>query len=146
MQYMLIPLLPVFVIVLLVIIRGGLRRGGVVLGAALVALIVVGVVGWLVWRHVRGQADNTFLVLSSAGIAYYGARIVIKTTWSNTKSISDVSAMPYLLLHEPAATYIGLIGSRDLFADTRIPLYMFDYSMHSELARDLRRYAPHLFV
>ena len=30
-------------------------------------------------------------------------------------------------------------------ADQRVPLYLFDYSKHSQLAGDLRRIAPHLF-
>jgi hypothetical protein len=145
MLYMLIPLLPILLIIPLFIILSGLRRGGAFSGIALVALIVIPTVGWLVWRHVKGQADKIFLVLSSGGIAYYGSGIVIKTTWANTKEITSGTAMPCLLLHQPAATYIGLTGSRDLFADQRIPLYIFDYSKHSELARDLRRYAPHLF-
>jgi hypothetical protein len=145
MLYMLIPLAPIFLIIPLIIVLSGLRRGGASLGVALVVLIVVSAIGGLVWRHVKNQADKIFLVLSSGGIAYYGSGIVIKTTWANTKEITSGTAMPYLLLHQPAATYIGLAGSRDLSADRRIPLYIFDYSKHSELARDLRRYAPHLF-
>jgi hypothetical protein len=145
MLYMLIPLLPIFLIIPLVIILSGLRRGGAFSGIALVALIAIPTAGWLVWRRVKSQADKIFLVLSSSGIAYYGSGIVIKTTWANTKEITSGTAMPSLLLHQPAATYIGLAGSRDLSADRRIPLYIFYYSKHSELARDLRRYAPHLF-
>ena len=145
MVYMLIPLISVFVIIPVVMILGQVRRGGSISGLALVVLIVVPVVGWLVWRDAKGYPDKTFLVLSSGGIAYYGARIVIKTTWANTKEITGGSAMPCLFLHQPAARHIGLSASRDLYADRRIPLYMFDYSKQSELARDLRRYAPHLF-
>ena len=84
-------------------------------------------------------------MLSSAGIAYYGAGIVIKTTWANTKEITANSAMRCLILHQRAATYTGLGAARDPLVDRRIPLYPFAYSKHSELARDLRRYAPHLF-
>jgi hypothetical protein len=146
MFYTIVPMLAALALFLILVALIGLRRGGMISVAALAASCVASGVGFLMWRHARHQADETFLVLSSAGIAYYGADIVIKTTWANTKAIAGGSLTPYLLLYQPAATYVGWSKLRDPFADRQIPLTLFDYSPRSELARDLRQYAPHLFV
>ena len=143
--YLTIPILSVLAIAPLITILNDLRRRGSVSIVALVVSLVAFGVGYLVWRNAKSQAETIFLVLSSAGIAYYGAGIVIKTTWANTKEITANSAMPCLMLYQPSATYTGLGAARDPLIDRRIPLYPFEYSKHRELARDLRRYAPHLF-
>jgi hypothetical protein len=143
--YLTIPILSVLAIAPLITILNDLRRRGSVSIVSLVVSLVAFGVGYLVWRNAKSQAETIFLVLSSAGIAYYGAGIDIKTTWANTKEITANSAMPCLMLYQPAATYTGLSVARDPLIDRRIPLYPFAYSKHSELARDLRRYAPHLF-
>lgn len=143
MFYVIVPMLAALALFLILVV---LRRGSSISGAALVASVVASGIGFLMWRHARRQADTTFLVLSSAGIAYYGTEVVIKTTWENIKEITGNAATPCLILYHPAATYMGLSAARDPLADRRIPLYPFAYSKRSELARDLRRYAPHLFA
>ena len=72
--------------------------------------------------------------------------ITIKTPWDNLQEIRRASGLPSLLLARPAATYISPLHQRDVYTTRRIPLYIFQYSDQSALARDLRRFAPQLFV
>ena len=144
--YIVALLVPVFALIPIVAIRNDLKQQGVIstgtITISLVLLLVILVAFWVA-RHLKRTA---YLMLSPKGIEYYGHGITIKTAWSNVQEITQGSGLPSLLLHRPAATYISPLHQRDLYTTRRIPLFIFQYSVQSALAQDLRRFAPQLFT
>lgn len=144
--YIILLLLPLFAIGPIVVIRNDLKQSGSV-SVGSVALMLGLLLGATIALWVASRAKTTsYLVLSANSLEYYGRGITIKTSWQNTKEITSGNGLPSLLLHRSAATYLSPMLRRDLYTDRRIPLYLFEYTAQSELARDLRQYAPHLFV
>jgi len=143
--YIVALLVPIFALVPIVAIRNDLKQHGTIslatITLSLVVLLVIVVAFWLA-RHLKATA---YLLISPRGLEYYGHGIAIKTPWDNVQEITRGNGLPSLLLHRPAATYISPLHQRDLYTARRIPLYIFEYSDQSALARDLRRFAPQLF-
>ncbi len=143
--YIAAPLIPILALVPIFAIRNDLKSGGTIstttIIVSLVILLAILTTLWLA-RH---QTAIPYLLISSRGLEYYGRGITIKTPWNNVREITQGTGLPSLLLHRPAATYIGPLHQRDLYTGRRIPLYLFQYSEQSNLARELRRFAPQLF-
>ena len=144
--YIAIALLPLLAFVPIAALLTDLKKSGTIsfgtiaLSLALVISPLIAV--WYAWY----AKTDPYLLLSANGLEYYGRGITIKTSWQNTKEITSANGFPSLLLHRPSVTYLSPLLRRDLSLDRRIPLYLFEYTAHSELAHDLRQYAPHLFA
>ncbi len=143
--YIVALLVPIFALVPIVAIRNNLKQGGIItvgtITLSLVVLLGILIAFWLA-RHLKATAS---LLISPNGLEYYGQGITIKTPWNNVQEITRGSGLPSLLLHHPAASYISPLHQRNLYTARRIPLYIFEYSDQSALARDLRRFAPQLY-
>jgi hypothetical protein len=143
--YIVALLVPIFALVPTVAIRNDLKQRGTISSATItlsVVILLIILVAFLVARHLKATA---YLAISPNGLEYYGRGITIKTPWNNVQEITRGSGLPSLLLYRPAATYISPLHQRDLYTARRIPLYIFEYSEQSALARDLRRFAPQLY-
>jgi hypothetical protein len=80
---------------------------------------------------------HTKMILSNEGIEFRDVFGHCATTWDNIERLGVVGGAEALLLREP-------IGKKGKF--THIHLQKFgEHWGNSELARDLRRFAPHLF-
>jgi hypothetical protein len=144
--YIVALLLPIVALGPIIAVRNDLKYSGTIslssIGLTL-GLVLGAIIALRVARHAKA---TPYLVLSANGLEYYGQGITIKTSWQNTKEITSGSGFPSLLLDRPAASYLSPLLRRDLYTDRRIPLYLFEYTAHSQLAGELRQHVPHLFV
>jgi hypothetical protein len=107
-----------------------------------IPVMLLSVAGWRAAHRVSG----IYLALSTAGIQYYAPGLVIKTSWDNVQELRTTSYAPVLVLRRRAATYTSIFYRRNWTTGKQIPLAMFDYAPQSAIARDLRAFAPHLFI
>jgi len=142
---MLVLLMIMIVVVAIMILSNYKRTGAMTPGDLILPTVLLGL-GGIALLRVRRTPDTIFLKVSARGIEYHSAQLVIQTNWENVESLIADPISPALGLSRPAATHMSLLLGRDLSTGRRIPLSAFDYSPHSALAQDLRRYAPHLYA
>jgi hypothetical protein len=96
-------------------------------------------------RLYRAKNGREFLLVADTYLEYASGYTLMRTPWDNIKSLTNGWTGCYLLLRRPSIIPANGYDLRNEFNNRVIPLGPFHYTDNSPLARDLRRFAPHLF-
>lgn len=101
--------------------------------------------------YVSYLARRTSLVLAPDGLEYHTPNLTLRTAWDNVERLVDEPLAPRLVLRRPVLPDLHTRTARARVAERPaagrvVPLRLFGYARGSQLAQDLRRYAPHLFA
>lgn len=109
-----------------------------------IPLLIFTVVVILSTRRISQISQTTYLLLSEGGIEYRSGDRVVLCPWNEVVKLIERPS-PTLIVSVGGRSYMRYMITKNANDDPHIPLYLFYYSPNSELAKDLRKYAPHLF-
>lgn len=107
-------------------------------------LIVFAVVVFITVKRIGQIMQTTYLLLTDEGIEYQSGGKTVIASWKEVVELIDRPS-PTLVVSANGRSYVTYLMTKNPKDDPYIPLYLFQYSPNSELAKDLRKYAPHLF-
>jgi hypothetical protein len=133
----------IFGLFILIAIGAEWRRTGTISDTWWQALPLLALLGGVIAYNLVMLRRRPLLLISAGGIGYITPNCSLWTDWANVERL-DLQALPVLILRQPGAM-TGWCGGNQLFGETWIPLWVFDYAPRSALGNDLRARAPHLF-
>jgi hypothetical protein len=135
------------VVIIWVCLSGGLlfadyNRAGAITTGVWIAFAIFVLLILFTMASIWSKATQTYLLLLPDGIEYKSGWHMMATPWDNIEELRGTQ----LILKQSVLSDWQLFWSRDPKAGKIIPLWEFNYELRSELARDIRYYAPHLFT
>lgn len=121
------------------------RKTGNISTTWIVIFVALGLLLILALLRSGRRLSHTFIALSSEGIEYSAPNLALKMTWDNIEELR-LDDEPVLILRHPVVVHQRHASPRDEVTERQISLAAFDLNPESELAQDLRAYAPHLFT
>lgn len=137
-------LLSIFGLSLVIYFIQALRQKGALSIFDLLLFIIFVFIVAVTIRSIRGVSYSTYLLPSDDGISYRAGSREMLCPWNEVVSFVE-RPLPHLIVSTGGRSHFRYIMTKNPDDDPSIPLYIFAYSPNSELAKELRRYLPHLF-